>query len=45
MRDSGDPLTKEAVESFLKARRDLMNWARSPTSFMNARMLDYKFPT
>jgi len=46
MRDSGDPLTKEVVESFLKARRDLMNWARiADQGFMNARMLDYKFPS
>ena len=46
MRDSGDPLTKEIVESFLKARRDLMNWARiADQGFMNARLLDIKFPT
>ena len=46
MRDSGDPITKEIVESFLKARRDLMNWARiADQGFMNARLLDIKFPT
>ena len=46
MRDSGDPLTKEIVESFLKARRDLMNWGRiADQGFMNARLLDIKFPT
>jgi len=46
MRDSGDPLTKEIVESFLKARRDLMNWNRiADQGFMNARLLDIKFPT
>ena len=31
---------------FLKARRDLMNWARiADQGFMNARLLDIKFPT
>ncbi len=46
MRDSGDPLTKEVVESFLKARRDLINWNRiAEQGIMNARLLDYKFPS
>jgi len=45
MRDSGDALTKETIESFLKARRELMAWNRiAEQGFMNARLLDYKFP-
>jgi len=44
LRDSGDAVTKEVVESFLKARRDLMSWNRiAEQGFLNARVLDYKF--
>jgi TRAP-type mannitol/chloroaromatic compound transport system substrate-binding protein len=44
--DKGDPLTKEATVSYLKARRELMAWGRvAAQGYMNARLLDYKFPT
>lgn len=44
MRDSGDPLTRRVVESFLKARREQMAWSRiGEQEFMNARLLDYKY--
>jgi TRAP-type mannitol/chloroaromatic compound transport system substrate-binding protein len=45
LRDGGDPLTKQVIESFLKARRELSGWNRlAEQGFMNARLLDYKFP-
>lgn len=45
LREGGDPVTKQVVESFLKARRELQGWNRiSEQGFMNARLLDYKFP-
>ncbi|WP_420393139.1 TRAP transporter substrate-binding protein [Acuticoccus sp.] len=44
LRDTGDPLTKETTESFLKARRELMAWSRiGEQAFMNARLLDYTY--
>jgi TRAP-type mannitol/chloroaromatic compound transport system substrate-binding protein len=46
MRDGGDALTKEVIESFLKARREQSSWNRiAEQGFLNARLLDYKFPT
>jgi TRAP-type mannitol/chloroaromatic compound transport system substrate-binding protein len=44
LRDTGDAMTKKVTESFLKARKDLMNWNRiADQGFMNARLLDYKY--
>ncbi len=46
LRDGGDAVTKEVIESFLKARRELSSWNRiAEQGFLNARLLDYKFPT
>ena len=46
MRDAGDAVTKEVIESFLKARREQSGWGRiAEQGFLNARLLDYKFPT
>ncbi len=46
LRDGGDAVTKEVIESFLKSRRELMAWNRiAEQGFMNARLLDYKFPS
>lgn len=46
MRETGDALTKETIESLLKARRELTAWNRiAEQGFMNARLLDYKFPS
>lgn len=43
--DTGDPLTKEVAASYLKARRELMGWNRiAEQGYLNARLLDYKFP-
>jgi TRAP-type mannitol/chloroaromatic compound transport system substrate-binding protein len=43
--DTGDPLTKEVATSYLKARRELTAWNRiAEQGYMNARLLDYKFP-
>jgi hypothetical protein len=45
MLDKGDALTKEATASYLKGRSQLMAWTRvAEQGFMNARLLDYKFP-
>ena len=45
LRDGGDANTKAVVESFLKARRELLAWNRiAEQGFLNARLLDYKFP-
>ncbi|HRD77164.1 MAG TPA: TRAP transporter substrate-binding protein [Hyphomicrobiaceae bacterium] len=45
LRDTGDANTKAVVESFLKARRELLAWNRiAEQGFLNARLLDYKFP-
>ena len=45
LRDTADPLTKQVIESFLKARRELMAWNRiAEQGFMNARLLEYKYP-
>jgi TRAP-type mannitol/chloroaromatic compound transport system substrate-binding protein len=46
LRDGGDAVTKETIESFLKSRRELAAWNRiAEQGFMNARLLDYKFPS
>ena len=46
LRDGGDAVTKEVIESFLKARRELSSWNRiAEQGFLNARLLDYKFPS
>jgi TRAP-type mannitol/chloroaromatic compound transport system substrate-binding protein len=43
--DDRDPLTKEVTQSYLKARREQMAWNRlAEQGYMNARLLDYKFP-
>ena len=45
MLDTGDALTKEVTASYLKARRELVAWNRiAEQGYMNARLLDYKFP-
>ncbi len=39
-------MTKEVIESFLKARREQSSWNRiAEQGFLNARLLDYKFPS
>lgn len=44
LRDTGDPMTKRVVESFLKTRREQMAWSRiGEQAFMNARLLDFKY--
>lgn len=46
LRDGGDAVTKEVIESFLKARREQSSWNRiAEQGFLNARLLDYKFPS
>ena len=45
MLDDKDQLTREVAQSYLKARRELMAWNRiAEQGYMNARLLDYKFP-
>ena len=45
MLDDKDPLTREVTASYLKSRRELMSWNRiAEQGYMNARLLDYKFP-
>src|SRR5690606_38649241 len=46
MREGVDPITKEIIESLLKARRDQMHWARvADKGYVNARLHDIKYPT
>ena len=43
--DDKDELTKATAASYVKARRELMAWNRiAEQGYMNARLLDYKFP-
>ncbi|MFN3745703.1 MAG: TRAP transporter substrate-binding protein [Hyphomicrobiaceae bacterium] len=43
--DDKDALTREVAASYLKARRELIAWNRiAEQGYMNARLLDYKFP-
>ena len=45
MLDDKDQLTREVATSYLKARRELVSWNRiAEQGYMNARLLDYKFP-
>jgi hypothetical protein len=44
LRDSGDPLTKKTVESFVKARAALMEQtALTDEAFAQMRQLNYKY--
>jgi TRAP-type mannitol/chloroaromatic compound transport system substrate-binding protein len=46
MLDDKDQLTREVAASYLKARRELVSWNRiAEQGYMNARLLDYKFPS
>ena len=46
MLDDKDQLTREVAVSYLKARRELVSWNRiAEQGYMNARLLDYKFPS
>jgi TRAP-type mannitol/chloroaromatic compound transport system substrate-binding protein len=44
LRDTGDEITRKVVESFLKSRREQVQWNRiAEQAFMNARLLDFKY--
>lgn len=43
--DGADPITKKVAVSFLKARKEMVNWTRiGEAGFANARSLPFKFP-
>lgn len=43
--DSSDAVTRKVAQSYLKARREMMNWTRiGEQGFTNARILPYKYP-
>ena len=45
MLDDKEQLTREVAASYLKVRRELIGWNRiAEQGYMNARLLDYKFP-
>ena len=42
--DGGDPMTKKVAQSFLKSRRELLNWNRiADQAYLNARTLQFKY--
>jgi TRAP-type mannitol/chloroaromatic compound transport system substrate-binding protein len=44
LRDTGDPITKKGVESYVAARTQFVDWAKiSDEAYLRARVLDYKY--